>query len=456
MRKFLSIVIFLFMVNMAFASFSISTEPGTLKVKAGERGSVNITISSTWSDTFTISIEGWKPWFTLSKSVVKVDANEKKSLSLYLFPPLSAKQGVYIIGIYVKSQKTGEKKKVNYNIEVQKNFLAEAKNVEIDGVLRPKENISISYDIINTGSEPLSNVKVKFYLRYKTDKLTESEHDITFLNPSDSKHFEERYTFAPMSKAGRYTIEIETFYSGEKLSIYSKNFDVQSVSIIETTKKYEPVSLGKRMIVLVRNDGNEVAKNVEIKEPITWFDKIFYNGEGTIKYGNVVWTVDEISPGATAELIYQVNYVPLFVFLVLIVVALWYYFFKVRVIRIKKFVIERKRIKTAEIFTIAINVKNNCPSDAYDVVIRDFVPSIFKVGFKHGPRPKIKKTEAGTELAWHFKKFDKAEERLLVYYLKPVIGILGSVQLPSATVSYKIGKREWKNHSESPSFGEEE
>ena len=89
MRKFLSIVIFLFMVNMAFASFSISTEPGTLKVKAGERGSVNITISSTWSDTFTISIEGWKPWFTLSKSVVKVDANEKKSVSLYLFPPLS-------------------------------------------------------------------------------------------------------------------------------------------------------------------------------------------------------------------------------------------------------------------------------------------------------------------------------------------------------------------------------
>lgn len=456
MKYLVTVIVLLLMVNLAFASFSVSLEPETIKVKAGQKANVNIKILSTYSDKFSISITGWKPWFTLSDSVVQVNANKEKSVILYLSPYLSVKQGLYSIKINIKAQATGEQKKLDYNIEVKKNFLAEATNIKISGTPKPKENITINYDIVNRGSEPLNDLKIKFILKRATETLAENEHEIKFLNLSGSRSFEESYGFGPMADAGVYTVQIETVYIGQKLSIYSKNFEVQSVSIIETDKKYETVSLGKRMIVMASNTGNEVAKNVEIKEPISWFDKIFYDGEGVVKAGSVVWTVSEIAPGATAELVYQVSYVPLFIFLILLVVALWFYFFKVRVIRIKKFVIEKKEIKTASIFTIGINVKNNCATDADDVVIRDFVPSIFKIGFKHGPRPKIKKTDTGTELVWHLKRFDKAEERLLVYYLKPVIGILGPVSLPNVTVSYKIGKREWKAHSNSPTFGKEE
>ena len=136
------------------------------------------------------------------------------------------------------------------------------------------------------------------------------------------------------------------------------------------------------------------------------------------------------------------DYSPLFLFIVVVLIAVWLFFFKIRTLKIKKFMLEKKFIEEGEEFTVGIELSNASGRKVDDLTVRDFVPSVFEFKEGEGPKPVRKKTAAGTELTWKVKDLHKNEERILSYKILPVFGVHGTVRLPQASASFTSGKKE--------------
>ena len=127
--------------------------------------------------------------------------------------------------------------------------------------------------------------------------------------------------------------------------------------------------------------------------------------------------------------------------MVVIGFAVWIFFYKVRIIRIKKFILEKKFIEEGEEFTVGIEIANSTGRKIENVTVKDFVPSVFNIKEGEGLKPVRKKTAAGAELTWKLKDVHKNEVRILSYKILPVFGVHGTIRLPQASVSFMGRKK---------------
>jgi hypothetical protein len=87
-------------------------------------------------------------------------------------------------------------------------------------------------------------------------------------------------------------------------------------------------------------------------------------------------------------------------------------------------------------------VRNKTSHEIRDVEVRDFIPSIARVVEKFDTlKPRIKSTEGGTELRWSFDSLKARDERVLTYKIRPVVDVVGNLNLPHAHVKYSDRKK---------------
>jgi len=201
--------------------------------------------------------------------------------------------------------------------------------------------------------------------------------------------------------------------------------------------------------ITIRNDGNAEADIVTITNDISAVEGVFYSGDlpARAEDGRYVWLVRGVAPGTVLTIEYKVDYTSLFAFMLAMIILGWVLFFKLRTVRIKKYIIQKKELEEGEEFTVGVEVRNASGSKKDEITVRDFIPPVFEFKSAQSPEPTRKKTAAGVELTWKLKGVHHREERLVSYKIVPLFGVHGTIRLPRASATFKLNKREMTNHS---------
>lgn len=424
------IIIFLMLLCYpVFADFTASLERETISVHVNDIAYVNMTISSDIDDLLLITVSG-KPWVSVENRI-DVSAKEKKTITIRAFPYNNVVKGLYKFIIYITSYNTGETKFLELYVSVKEEKNVRVKSLKIGGLFEALGNVTIKATIQNfadisadvDGVLKICNIKTCVY------EKTFSLH----LDPGEENSLLFSFILPENIPYGMY--EATLIYNAlNKKSSIKKEFHVVKKGIPTIKKEVYLVFLGIGKKISVKNIGNDFL-NVNISDKIHGF---YFGPEPTyIRNSTYVWYLSKIAPGETRVIAYEINYLPLLIILIVIIFSLYFYFKKVCTVKIEKQVLQKREIKKGEEFSIIINLKNKARYRVLDVVVKDFVPLVFKVKPVEGPKPLIKKTKIGIELEWHIDMLDRNEERILSYKIVPLFGVSAPVTLPRASVRFR-------------------
>jgi len=155
------------------------------------------------------------------------------------------------------------------------------------------------------------------------------------------------------------------------------------------------------------------------------------------------WMVS-LEPGQKEYLTIKTNYRIYLYILILILGGIFLYFMFKNPVTIVK---QAEQIRTFQggivELKIVINIKNRSAKEFKSVGLIERVPHLidFIKKDQHGtiPPEKVTKTHLGTKLRWKFN-LEPHEERLVTYYLRSKLSILGDVRMPPAVLKVHYGK----------------
>jgi hypothetical protein len=437
----------LFLAGSVFA-FSSTVPEETIFVSAGESRQIEIPFLSNADEDISLTLLDAKPWMTQSDSIINMDPGIGKVLTIYMSPPIEAAVSVpYKITLVAQSLRTGEEQKKSIYIRVNKLEAVDVEKMTLTGNFTPNGNVILNAVVKNYRPRIAESVNVFTTVNSPSGKMLEFEQLVESIDSGETSNLNYNFALPRYAEAGLYTVTMRVTEAGESKE-KTRSFSVaRQASFVKDTVKM-PNLFGFRMAITMTNVGNQ-PDDATVTETISSLDAAFYSGdEPASKTGNsYTWIVRGIGSGESKTLYYTVNYFPALLFVAVVLIASWVFFFRLRVLRIKKYILEKKYIEQGEEFTVGIELMNMSGKAVETAVVKDFVPSVFEIKDAEGPKPTRRKISAGTELTWHVKDLHKNEERILSYKIIPVFGIHGSIRLPRTSVKYHAGKKEVETKS---------
>jgi hypothetical protein len=426
--------IYLFVITLMFLqpvlAFNMSTSVETITVPQTGIKNIDISFYSEMADNLRFTLDG-RPWMRLSDSRLELAGKETKNITLYATPDENVVEGIkYKLKFYAESITTGQIEEKTLYVYVVKEKVVLIEKVIVTGSLQPTGTITLQTYLKNFGDASVTNA----VLTGSVEGLTGFSHNIDTIDPGQTIIVEDDIEIPAGAKAGHYKIIEELTYP-EHVAHYTQIFTIAERAIVDKKEENVLVFLGLGKKITLTNNGNKHV-DYEHSEEI---DNLFFSGSPTQKNGYLYTWVVSLNPGQTKVIYYETNYIPLLIGIVVLVVLVWVYMKKIRSVRIRKFIMQEKKIKHGAEFTVGVEISNKLGKRSEDVVVKDFVPPIFDIRVESGPKPKRRKSGMGTELIWNIDVMHKNDERLFSYKLIPLFGVSGRVSLPTARVSYHKG-----------------
>jgi hypothetical protein len=242
-------------------------------------------------------------------------------------------------------------------------------------------------------------------------------------------------------------------------SIPSKNFSadpiIKEVRILPYSKVNQEVSveesfLKKVTAVSFYNDGN-VAANAPYKVRTSFLHGIFTSSEPTkptyaVESGSkyLVWD-NLVRPRQTTKITITTNYMPLFVWsIVLLLLCVLYFLLRSPVVIMK----ETKSLGKGSAedgisrLKVLLHIKNRTGRVISDIVLIDRVPHIGTVEKEYAvgtlqPTSIARHDSKSTIIKWQFESLEPYEERIITYIIDAKLLIIGNMTLSHATIRYK-------------------
>jgi len=440
------VAIFALMIVSASFAFELSVPTETVNVPAGGTREVTVNITSSKADDLVLSFSDAKPWVSTDIQHIVINRSETKGIKVFISPSSAVQSGLYKVGILIESILTHEIKSKDIFINVERGEKVYIESILISGKLEPAGYGDIKAYLKNFKSSTVQDIAFRMTVFSPNEKVLDYTETIASIDPMEAKTVGKTVYFDNVTEAGTYTVNVMISYLDKKEEL-QQTFDVMEKSVITRTYEKFSLLLGYGKTIKVRNDGNEIG-NETVIEDISSFDAVFFSGNPSFIIGNkYFWVINNIRPGGEMTISYYVDYMPLFVFILAVIIACWYFFYKYRTLRIRKFIMQRKLIKEGEEFTVGIELHNGLGRGMKELVIRDFVPPLFALKYGSGPEPKKKSTNIGTELVWKLTDLKRGEERILSYKIIPVLGVHGLISLPAACAEFTFNKMNVKNTS---------
>jgi len=161
------------------------------------------------------------------------------------------------------------------------------------------------------------------------------------------------------------------------------------------------------------------------------------------KNKKVAWAYS-LAPGDTLRISYSVSFVPLLVAGILVSGSLILFgFYYNSSFKLRKSVISSRK-KGHRSLKVEIIVCNKTGRPQKNVIVEDYVPVPFNVlkKFSTIEPDLISKSGNYVKLKWKFPELAPKDERVLSYELQSKIRVIGSVTLPQAILTQKIGGKE--------------
>ena len=445
MKKWFLLVLLL--TAAAASAFELGAEESvTIPVDSTKK--VNITIESGINDSFIVTIVNEKPWMTLVNPKPKILAGIPETIPIYMSPFIDTSTGLYKVQISVESEETGEKKDIGIFVSVIKTEGVDIKGMLVKGSLEPLGAVLIELNARNYGPVEVNDIMLRLKVSSPGRTIFDSSENVGSIGPEETKTFTKSLNLEEQAEAGEYTINAELSYNG-KTRYFSQAFDVEPKPVIRKEIIVTPMLFGTEKSVKITNYGNAPAESLTFGDSVSGIESVFFSGsEPDFRApGTFLWKITDLAPGMSETIAYKIDYMPLFVFAAAVLVALWFVSAKMRTVRIRKYIMQKKMIEEGEEFTVGIDIRNATGSKIEEIVVKDSVPKIFDIKDTEGMKPRKKKTASGTELIWKLNNLNNREERVLSYRIIPIFGVHGHIRLPPAGASFELRKRKAVNRS---------
>ncbi len=370
-----------------------------------------------------------KEFFTIKKGetiVLDVTAVPFKEI-------LRDKRGIYAFEYQIKGKKTGFFKD---SLAIR---LYDVKNVIVASI----EDILLNDTKVNMLLKNKENVLIPgLKVVAKSDFFEFSE--TTDLDRNQDKIFSVPIILEDKISAGDYEAEITYELNGRKSSVIIpiRYLEASGISVHEETKGF----IIKKTNITKSNEGNVAALAViEVRKNI--LSRLFtvYSDKPTTSERNGIF-VDyswekEIGVGESYNVNVTTNYtLPFIIILLVVIVGFMAKFLVTNKLSVHKGV-SLVRTRGGE-FALKINLRVKSRGNVKHVIITDRIPGHAKLFNKFGIPPH-RIDERARKIEWDIAHLNAGEERLFSYIIYSKINIVGSFELPAASVSFEHdGKRE--------------
>ncbi|MEK6915570.1 MAG: hypothetical protein AABW89_03455 [Nanoarchaeota archaeon] len=370
------------------------------------------------------------------KEFFKINHGETLILDVVAVPfkeIISSKKGIYAFEYQIKGKETG--------------FFKDTLALRIFDV---KDAVAVTINDI-----PLNATKVEMILRnkenIKIDNLkivAESnffEFSETFdLDGKQDKVFEIPIILENKISAGDYEAEIIYELNDIKSSVILpiRYLETTGISVYESTSGF----IIKKTNITKTNEGNvpavaliDVRKNVLTRLFTVYSDRPTASERRGL-FVDYSWE-KEMGVGESYTVSITTNYtLPFIIILLIAIVGLFAKFVVTGKISVRKSV-SLVKTKGGEL-ALKINLRVKSRADLKNVVISDRIPGHAKLFNKFGIQPH-RIDEQSRKIEWDISYLNAGEERMFSYIIYSKINIVGSFELPAASVSFDYdGKRE--------------
>ena len=448
MKKLLLPVIIVLMLAATTHAFSFSAPDKTINVPTQGARDIILTLSSDTSEAITINLIDAKTWTSINQNLVNLQPGNKTEVILTISPFADTTLGLYRVTLMAESLTTKQKIRKDLFISIYKGEVVDIEKIVVAGDTKPTGNVSVTVIVKNYKTVTSNEVVVNAVVSSPTKNVFEFTEVIDNLDPDQKVSRTRTFNLGKYAEAGTYKV-LATLVTGNETREVTQTFNVAAKPVIVTTEEKTPLLFGFSKRITITNDGNEIAPSVTATNQVSGIEGIFYSGADptTKENGIYTWTIKDLAPGQTSVIEYRIDYTALFMFIVALIIIFWILFFKLRTVRIKKYIMQKKELEEGEEFTVGIEVKNASGKTSDEITVRDFVPPVFEFRSAQTPEPTKKKTAAGVELTWKLKNVHHREERLVSYKIVPLFGAHGQIRLPRAGATFKWNKRDMTNRS---------
>ncbi|MBI5332535.1 MAG: hypothetical protein HZB65_03100 [Candidatus Aenigmarchaeota archaeon] len=436
-RYGIAVLLILLAIASPVFAFGYTISNDQIPVGAGDTQSIEVVLHSAVDDFFIFSMKNSMPWVTMPSSIPVLAGQDAKT-TIYFSPYEQTNPGVYNMTLVMESTNTGERLEKPISITVK------SANVVIEKIAAEGELIPVSKAKLKLFLKNYDNKEVLVKLLYiikDQDGLEffSAAEDIS-LGAKEFRIYEKEIEFSECAKKGRYVITSQLMKNNAELFTLTDSFEVKGVFQTSSDKKEKQELFRTSTVITVKNTGN-IQGTASVRENV--WGELFFSGDLPKSTGSEYTWELSLDACETKAVSYSVDYTIIPIILIMIFTIL-YIVFKFSTIRLKKFIIQKQHIQKGVEFTIGVEFKSH--SCLKNVVIRDFVPAIFKV-VDAGKAAKYT-TAAGTELVWKIPELKRAEERIVSYKIIPLFSVSDTVRLPKASVEFihlgrHISKSSW-------------
>ncbi|MBI4018938.1 MAG: hypothetical protein HY364_01655 [Candidatus Aenigmarchaeota archaeon] len=450
------LIAFLAAVFSAAPAFALSLdiEKTSYRVSVGSTEAIPIFITGDGKETVILSLNGEKTWTILSAYSIETVEARKDNVTLYITPPREVVSGInYKLTLTAKGLNTQREDSKDIYIFVSRDDVVDIDKTSISGDFFPTGNINAKIYVKNYRSTTVQNVNVNVTFASMNGMIKVEGTRIPVIAPAESKIAEINFRVPENMPAGVYWIDVALSSKDSQLSA-KQEFEIYEKAVM--IEKVSPVLMitGHGEKIEVKNAGN-IAGNATIARNISGTGAWFLAGTkySSSDKGSYLWHLNDIEPGKSAVIEQKIDYLPLVLLLAALVAGAWYYLYKMRVLRVRKYIMQKKVISEGTEFTVGVELKNATGRKIDSVTIKDFVPPVFVVKDSVGPKFIKRKHAYGTDLTWKLKDMNNRDERIVSYKIVPIFGLNSSLALPKASAAYLLGKNLMRSLSEEALLG---
>lgn len=451
-------LLFTFIVSSLAAADSVVTATAIDNaIKPSETASFRLDITNQEAQRQRYSIyslqsgQGWNvDPSPLSDKIVDLGSGEKRSIIIQAQPLEDFPPGIYNVFVTVESDQ-GERHEQRLKIYLASgeplDYLPTIRaTVDMAEKIDPRETVSIKLFLENRNPLDLRDLQVKIQ-----SEMPEFAKEVAIdLPPLSQKTVEFSVVPNPFQQPKEYTLFFVFERKDETVKVVEQDIEILSIVPGFSLDVNEEKKLFKTTTRLTITNAGNVRNTQEVSIPISSGRALFTSGDGIVRTvdgkRSLLWEVT-LGPNESTTVTFITNY-RILIYLIAIVLFVAIFSWAVRSpIVVTKRAITTKSAEDGGVseIKVSIDVRNRTAKPLRDVVIIDYVPAIANVqkSLELGTLKPLSVTplKKATKVAWSLAELDGQEHRIITYKLKAKLQILGSLQLPRATVEYKKAGR---------------
>ena len=382
-------------------------------------------------------------------SGVTIPAHNMHEVNLKLKPIGALDYGTYQLELKVDSQASKNSKSVfliinlrNPHPPIKEYFAVVSKIVEIPAVIDPRDTVPIGINLENLNPKNITNLEVQLSSKLINEQATSS------LAPLEKKKITFQVKLDPLTPPQQDVLVLTLLVDGRVLQpIIKEPFEIMEYSeIVKEIQPPEKGFLSAKQTLKFTNNGN-VEKIYMHEQKVGFFEDLFTSSDPRaykIKKDDatyLAWDL-QLAPEQTQSVTVTTSYVPLFILVIIVILAIIaYYIFRSPITVTKEASILATKEGGISNLKVILHVKNRSNQVMDNVAIVDRVPNISEIE-KEPELGSIKPTQIlqsgreGTVVKWEIGSLEKLEERIITYRIKSKLTIIGGINLPSATVKF--------------------